>query len=70
MTTLQELLNGQGYDLKTRTDAEWLVGRRNEIDELLEQAEYMIEKLDDEEDRLAEIEYKKRFPDEDTDKSV
>ena len=50
MTTLLEILEANSYDLTTRDDATWLLGRRNEIEALLEQAEDMIEKLDEEDE--------------------
>lgn len=41
--TLSEVLEKAGYDFSTVKDAEWLTGREEEFDELVEKAEEVIE---------------------------
>lgn len=41
--TLREVIEYSGYDLSVREDAEWLVSKKVEFEELLEQAEDLIE---------------------------
>lgn len=40
--SLKELIEAGGYDLSTREDCIWLTSKRNEFDELLEQAEELL----------------------------
>ena len=42
-TTLSEVIERAGFDLSTKDDANWLLSRRNEIEELLEQAEDTVD---------------------------
>ena len=46
--TLEEVIEAAGYDLSTRDDATWLLSKRQEFDDLCEEAEATIEKLDEE----------------------
>ena len=52
-TTLREVIEAGGYDLTTLDDAEWLLGVEDEFNELIEQAEELV---DAEEARLSEEE--------------
>lgn len=48
--SLLEVIEAGGYDLDTREDAEWLISKQSEFEALVELAEELIEKLDNEED--------------------
>ena len=49
--SLQEVLESAGYDVKNNyEDALWLLGQRNEFDELCEEAEGFVERKEEEED--------------------
>lgn len=41
--SLLEALEGAGYNLSTPEDATWLLSKRNEFEELVEQAEILLE---------------------------
>lgn len=41
--SIREVIEAGGYDLRTAEDATWLLSKRNEFDELIEQAEELIE---------------------------
>jgi hypothetical protein len=43
MTTLLEVIEAAGYDLTTKEDAYWLLSKRSEFEELVEQAEELLE---------------------------
>lgn len=61
--SLREVIEAGGYDLSTLEDANWLLAKQNEFEELIEKAEKIVEK---EEQRLydeAEAEYQKTFGD-------
>lgn len=47
--SIQEVIEAAGYDLSTRDDANWLLSQRSEFDDLIEEAEATIERLDAEE---------------------
>lgn len=47
--SIQEVIEAAGYDLSTRDDANWLLSHRSEFDDLIEEAEATIERLDEEE---------------------
>lgn len=62
--SLLEVIEAGGYDLTTLEDAQWLLSRQSEFEELIEQAEELV---DAEEQRLsdeAEEDYQKIFPEE------
>lgn len=40
---LQEVIEAGGYDLSTTEDAQWLLSTQNEYEELIEQAEALLE---------------------------
>lgn len=46
--SLQEVIEAGGYDLSTVEDANWLLSKRNEFDELIEAAEQLIEESEEE----------------------
>lgn len=46
--SLREVLEDDGYDLTTVEDAQWLLSKRSEFDELVEEAEELIEKVESE----------------------
>ena len=62
--SLFEVIEQGGYDLNNLEDAYWLKSKSSEWDELLEKAENMINAHEEEENRIAEEEYQKRFGDE------
>lgn len=43
--SLLEVIENAGYDLNTVEDANWLLSKRNEFDELVEKAEELVEDL-------------------------
>lgn len=45
--SLQEVIEAGGYDLSTVEDANWLLSKRNEFDELIEAAEQLIEESEE-----------------------
>jgi len=45
--SLLECLESAGYDLSTKEDATWLLSKRNEFDELVEQAEKLVDESEE-----------------------
>lgn len=45
--SLLEVIEAGGYDLSTVDDAQWLLGKQNEFEELIEQAENLIEESEE-----------------------
>ena len=45
--SLLEVIEAGGYDLSTKEDAEWLLSKQTEFEELVEQAEELIESSDE-----------------------
>lgn len=43
--SLREVIEAGGYDLTTEEDCNWLLSKRNEFNELIEQAENLLENL-------------------------
>lgn len=55
--SLEEVLNHAGYDIeKNVEDAEWLIGKKDEFEELIEKAEELKELYDDYEWDMKELE--------------
>lgn len=48
--SLQEVIEAGGYDLSTVEDAQWLVSKKSEFEELIESAETLIEERENEDD--------------------
>lgn len=47
--SIREVIEAGGYDLTTLDDARWLVSQEAEFDELIEQAEELIEEAESKE---------------------
>lgn len=47
--SLQEVIEAGGYDLTDESDARWLLSKRSEFDELIEEAEELLNQLDEDE---------------------
>lgn len=45
--SLEEVINAGGYDLSTVEDARWLVSKQHEFENLIEEAEALIEEVDE-----------------------
>ena len=45
--SLLEVIEAGGYDLSTVDDANWLISKQNEFEELIEQAENLIEESEE-----------------------
>lgn len=45
--SLLEVIEAGGYDLSTPEDANWLLSKRSEFEELVEQAEAVVEAEED-----------------------
>lgn len=59
--SLLEVIEAGGYDLTTVEDANWLLSKQNEFEELIEQAEELIDEAQAKEDAEAEAEYNRTF---------
>lgn len=44
--SLREVIESAGYDLSTVDDARWLISQESDWDELLEQAEELVEEAE------------------------
>ena len=44
--SIREVIEHGGYDLTTLDDARWLLGKQSEFNELIEEAEATVEKLE------------------------
>ena len=47
--SLQEVIEAGGYDLATVEDANWLLSKQSEFDELVEQAQELVDNVDESE---------------------
>lgn len=47
--SLLEVIEAGGYNLNTTEDANWLLATQNEYEQLIEQAEELVEKIEDQE---------------------
>jgi hypothetical protein len=61
MTTLREVIEAAGYDLNTLEDNQWLMSVRNEFEELVSKADFMIDQEIEKQNMAAEIEYERHF---------
>ena len=59
--SLLEVFEAGGYDLSTIEDANWLLSKQNEIEELFEEAQKLIDEAQAKEDAEAEAEYNRTF---------
>ena len=48
--SLLEVIEAGGYDLTTVEDANWLLSKQSEFDELIEQAQEVVDNADESED--------------------
>lgn len=48
--SLLEVIEAGGYNLQTVEDAQWLLSKQSEFEELVEQAEELIEKAESEDE--------------------
>ena len=48
--SLLEVIEAGGYDLDTVEDAKWLLSQQSEFDELIEQAQEVVDNADESED--------------------
>ena len=48
--SLLEVIEAGGYDLATVEDANWLLSKQSEFEELIEQAQEVVDKADESED--------------------
>lgn len=48
--TIKEVIESGGYDLTSLEDARWLLGQQTQFNELVEEAEETVEKLEAEAD--------------------
>jgi len=65
--SLIECIEAAGFDLTTLDDANWLLSKESEWDELVERAEELVEAEEQRLYDIAEAEYQKTFPEEDND---
>lgn len=59
--SLLEVIEAAGYNLNTEEDARWLLGKRNEFEELVDAAQALVDKVEEVESAKAEAEYEARF---------
>lgn len=61
--SLLEVIESGGYDLNTEEDARWLLSKQSEFESLVEQAQDLVEKIEEQENEQAEKEYQDKFGD-------
>jgi hypothetical protein len=62
--SIKEVVEAGGYNLSTLEDARWLKSQESQFEELIADAEALIEEEEERENAEAEAEYKRNFPDE------
>jgi len=62
--SLLEVIEHGGYDLTTYEDANWLLAKQREFEELIEMAQAVVDKVEETAAEVAEEEYKARFGEE------
>ena len=55
--SLREVIEAAGFDLSTLEDNQWLMSVRNEFEELVNKADFMIDQEIEKQSFAAEIEY-------------
>lgn len=65
--SLREVIEAGGYDLETVEDAQWLLSKENEFDELIERAEAIVEAENERNLAEAEADYLREHPEENED---
>lgn len=60
--SLLEVIEAGGYNLATLEDANWLLSKENEFEELIEKAQELVDEAEAKEDAEAEAKYRKTFP--------
>lgn len=65
--SLREVIEASGYDLETVEDAQWLLSKENEFDELIERAEAIVEAENERNLAEAEADYLREHPEENED---
>jgi hypothetical protein len=59
--SIQEVIEAGGYDLNTYEDAQWLLSNNIEWEQLIDNAQALVDAKDDEEYQKPEQEYQERF---------
>lgn len=59
--SIDQVISAAGYDLSTPEDAQWLVSQVNRFDELVEEAEDMLEAIEEAETERLEQEYNNKY---------
>ena len=59
--SLLEVIESGGYDLNTEEDARWLLSKQSEFESLVEQAQDLVDKIEEEEYEQAEKEYQDKW---------
>ena len=59
--SLLEVIEAGGYNLATLEDANWLLSKESEFEELVEQAQELVDEAEAIEDAEAEAEYNRTF---------
>lgn len=62
--SLLEVIEAGGYDLTKEEDARWLLSQQAIFDELIEEAEVLIDNIEEAENERLEKEYNERWADE------
>lgn len=63
--SLLEVIEHGGYNLETVEDANWLLSKQTEFEELMEKAQELVDKIEEAELEQSEKEYNERFGDKD-----
>ena len=61
--SISEVIGAAGYNINTEEDARWLLAQVNQFEELITQAEDLIEAIEDAETERIEKNYREKFGD-------
>lgn len=60
-TSISQVIADGGYDLSKEDDARWLLSQVNQFEQLVVEAEDLIEKIEEAESKRLEAEYNERW---------
>ena len=59
--SILEVIEAGGYDLTTEEDARWLLSKSEEFEQLLDDAQELVDAVEEKESAEAERKYQERF---------
>lgn len=58
--SIREVLEGAGYDFNNASDVRWLLGQRDNIEELLDECDEYMDLVDEYDEEMNEVDFEDR----------